>query len=70
MHFLRIGHFQGNLLKYHCLDNPENYKKLLMVDLEQPAWDAPDLIYRTQDHWQAVTVSAFLLFHLYIHKYC
>ena len=48
---------QGHLLKYHCLDNPENYRKLLVVDLDQPVWATSDLTVRTMEHWQAVAVG-------------
>ncbi len=39
------------------LSNADNLRKLYMVNMNPEAWDENELLYRSPQHWQAVTVS-------------
>ena len=39
------------------LGNADNLRKLYMVNMNPEAWDENELLYRSPQHWQAVTVS-------------
>ena len=47
---------QGIFSRWIIFSNPDNIKKIYTVDWEDRPGN-PDLIYRSQEHWQAVTVS-------------
>ena len=48
---------QGQFIKGTILNNSDNLRKLYMVNIDPENWDDGDLLYRTPEHWQAVTVS-------------
>ena len=51
---------QGLFIKGSVLSNADSLRKLYMVNINPEAWDDSDLLYRTPEHWQAVTVSPLL----------
>ncbi len=45
------------------LSNADNLRKLYMVNMNPEAWDENELLYRSPQHWQAVTVSTHVVQH-------
>ncbi len=45
------------------LSNADNLRKLYMVNMNPEAWDENELLYRSPQHWQAVTVRTHVVQH-------
>lgn len=51
------GQAAGMFILCTVLSNSENLRKLYMVNIDPEDWDTSDLVYRSPEHWQAVTDS-------------
>ncbi|DBA88711.1 TPA: hypothetical protein ACH3X2_004811 [Trebouxia sp. C0005] len=47
----------AHFMRGTVLGNADNLRKLYMVNMNPEAWDENELLYRSPQHWQAVTVS-------------
>jgi hypothetical protein len=52
---------QAHFMRGTVLNNADNLRKLYMVNMNPEAWDENEMLYRSPQHWQAVTVSTHVV---------
>ena len=62
---MAVWDVQAHFMRGTVLSNADNLRKLYMVNLNPEAWDENELLYRSPQHWQAVTVSTHSMMSLH-----